>query len=292
MLYIYHVSFHCEIDMLYIYQVRWSNLRIWFMEPQGGVEACELRRGMVASSSSDAAADAETFIAQVDCLTSWMVEWRDIHDVHSKLFSFIWRKFGSINGWNHNSQSVNWNFRICWDPWKHRICLYKCRKFSSMARLSLLSRPCSRCWNVFVVFQEAEFCLWNLEGCLQLMHKAKEQDVYSEMKLQQPKVNYRTPLSGTSPYEILNDQAHPHKKFTCFSPSPPRHSHVLPLLDMRQVVVFEHPGQIRPGYCPAITVHTSQAGYLHFRQTCRARSFCVDLGKDAHYCFILFHLLL
>ena len=36
---------------------------------------------------------------------------------------------------------------------------YKCRKFSSMARLSLLSRPCSRCWNVFVVFQEAEFCL-------------------------------------------------------------------------------------------------------------------------------------
>jgi len=31
----------------------------------GGVEACELRRGMVASSSSDAAADAETFIAQV-----------------------------------------------------------------------------------------------------------------------------------------------------------------------------------------------------------------------------------
>jgi len=59
------------------------------MEPQGGVEACELRRGMVASSSSDAAADAETFIAQVDCLISWMVEWRDIHDVHSKSFSFI-----------------------------------------------------------------------------------------------------------------------------------------------------------------------------------------------------------
>lgn len=54
------------------------------------------------------------------------------------------------------------------------------------------------------------------------MHKAKEQDVYSEMKLHQPKVNYRTPLSGTSPYEIWNDQAHPHKKFTCFPPSPPK----------------------------------------------------------------------
>ncbi len=49
------------------------------MEPEGGVEACELRRGMVASSSSDAAADAESFIAQVDCLTSWMVERWDVH---------------------------------------------------------------------------------------------------------------------------------------------------------------------------------------------------------------------
>lgn len=166
---------------------------------------------------------------------------------------------------------------------------YKCRKFSSMARLSLLSRPCSRCWNVFVVFQEAEFCLWNLEGCLQLMHKAKEQDVYTEMKLQQPKVNYRTPLSGTSPYEIWNDQAHPHKKFTCFPPSPPknqwnhqRHSHVLPLLDMRQVVVFEHPGQIRPGYCPAITVHTSQAGYLQSKRSQSWKlSFCVSFVAAA-----------
>ena len=36
----------------------------------GGVEACELRRGMVASNSSDVAADAESFMAQVPRATS------------------------------------------------------------------------------------------------------------------------------------------------------------------------------------------------------------------------------
>ena len=68
-------------------------------------------------------------------------------------------------------------------------------------------------------------------------------------------------------------------------------------LDVRQVVVFEHPGQIRPGYCPAITVHTSQAGYLHFkRQQCRARGLRVESSLDSvliwQRCTSLFHLLL
>ena len=46
-------------------------------------------------------------------------------------------------------------------------------------------------------------------------------------------------------------------------------------LTFGQVVVFEHPGQIRAGYCPAIAVHTTQA---------RGKS-----GKVCKFSLVAFH---
>ena len=166
---------------------------------------------------------------------------------------------------------------------------YKCRKFSSMARLSLLSRPCSRCWNVFVVFQEAEFCLWNLKEVFSWCTKQKNKMYILRWNCSNQKWIIELPFPEPLHMKSGMIRLTPTKSSLVSPPSPPknqwnhqRHSHVLPLLDMRQVVVFEHPGQIRPGYCPAITVHTSQAGYLQSKRSQSWKlSFCVSFVAAA-----------